>query len=198
MAERARFSWLYGMLLLAGAVLLGQGSYLQGKAWLAHWLIERSWQRGVAEGGEMRPWPWADTHVIARLRVAELGVERFVLAGASGRNLAFGPAHVSASAALSEAGSKVIAGHNDTHFAFLAELRPGMDIELALLSGEVLHYRVTSRTVVSENDTAQAAEPGLYLVTCYPFDALTTGTSLRLLFGAEAASSSSSSTTSSA
>jgi hypothetical protein len=50
-------------------------------------------------GGEtVKPWPWADTWPIARLSAPRHGVDLFVLAGATGRTLAFGPGHVDGTA----------------------------------------------------------------------------------------------------
>ena len=35
------------ILLIVGLALLGHGSYMQGKAWLAQYLIEQAWQQAL-------------------------------------------------------------------------------------------------------------------------------------------------------
>jgi sortase A len=75
-----------------GAIHLGQGGYIYLKAQLAQLLIERAWQRALAGEAAPKPWPWADTWPVARLEAPAQGVSLFVLAGSSGRTLAFAPA----------------------------------------------------------------------------------------------------------
>ena len=106
-------------LLCFGFWQLGQGAYIPAKAWLALELMQRAWVR--AGNGESRatPWPWADTWPVARLTARSGAVDLIVLAGDSGRTLAFGPGHVSASAMPGDVGNAVIGGHRDTHFQFL-------------------------------------------------------------------------------
>ncbi len=77
---------------------LGSGAWLQGKAWLAQLLIARAWAEAGDAGAAPPPWPWADTRPVARLLVPELGIDQIVLAGASGRTLAFGPGHLDGTA----------------------------------------------------------------------------------------------------
>ncbi len=45
-------------------------------------------------GAPVKPWPWADTHPVARLIAPAQDADVLVLAGASGRTLAFGPGHL--------------------------------------------------------------------------------------------------------
>ena len=156
---------------------------IQAKAWFAPVLIERAWQQGLAAGGEsVKPWPWADTWPVAKLRVPSRGLELLVLHGDSGNALAFGPGHTLASAPLGSEGLAVVGGHRDTHFAFLRDIAPGARMELQLPSGEWRHYRVESARVVDadrETLTPIADAETLMLVTCYPFDALDAGGPLR-------------------
>jgi sortase A len=130
----------------------------------------------------VRPWPWADTWPVARLKLPGAGEPLTVLAGASGRNLAFGPALLDGSAAPGAPGVTVIAGHRDTHFNALAGLAQGDRIELERADGTLLSYEVAAIDVIdSEREMLRldAPEPALALVTCYPFDALASGGPLR-------------------
>ena len=65
----------------------------------------------------------------------------------------------------------MIAGHRDTHFRILKDIRQGDDILLQTKSGEYL-YRVRSVRIVSPNyrePLQETREPELNLITCYPF-----------------------------
>ena len=109
-------------------------------------------------------------------------MDLLVLAGDSGNVLAFGPGLALASARPGAAGTAVIAGHRDTHFSFLEELVDGDFLQLQLPDGSVRRYQVRGGRVVDaaqETISMQGIEEALLLVTCYPFDALWAGGSLR-------------------
>jgi sortase A len=178
------------ILLLAGLQQLGSAGYIKAKAELAQGLIQMAWQKSLASGGEpVKPWPWADTWPVARLKVAAVGVDLYVLAGATGNALAFGPGYETASARPGSPGLSLIGGHRDTHFAFLPRLQAGTAFELHLASGERLNYRVSGNYIA---DIRRDRPPGgsgdfneLLLVTCYPFDSLRTGGPLRYVISAQ-------------
>ena len=144
--------------------------------------MQRAWMR--TSSGEMRstPWPWADTWPVARLTAKAGEVDLIVLAGGSGRTLAFGPGHLSASVLPGEVGNTVIAGHRDTHFRFLKDIQAGELLELESTEGLKHLYRVVALDIVDSRrgslllDTEAAM---LSLVTCYPFEALEAGGPLR-------------------
>lgn len=166
---------------------LGGAGLIKGKAWLAQRLLDRAWAATLAGEHGVKPWPWADTWPVARLRVPTLDVDLFVLAGASNRNLAFGPAALEGTADLNHS---IVSGHRDTHFAFLRHLGDGSHFRLQDRTGDWQHYVVRGRSII---DVRQAviARPGrgrrlLTLVTCYPFDTITPGGPLRLAVTAEA------------
>lgn len=184
-----RARWL---LVAAGLGLVlwqwGQAGWIAGKAVAAQWLLERAW--AVSEtGGAEPPWPWADFTPAARLQVPALGIDQIVLGDASGRTLAFGPGHLPASARPGRPGTTVLAGHRDTHFAFLERLRPGMAVTLTTPDGGAVNYRVVATRVMdTRTERVSLAHPNrLVLSTCWPFDALASGGPLRYLVIAEAA-----------
>jgi sortase A len=173
---------LVACLLCLGFWQLGQGAYIPAKAWLAQELMQRAWTR--TGSGEVRatPWPWADTWPVARITARSGEVDLIVLAGASGRTLAFGPGHMSVSAMPGEAGNAVIAGHRDTHFQFLKDVQLGELLKVESSKGMRHLYKVVGVDIVDSRkgslllDTETAM---LSLVTCYPFDARETGGPLR-------------------
>ncbi|AVT49852.1 class GN sortase [Shewanella baltica] len=182
-------------LFLIGATLLGKGLYMQAKAHFAQYLIEQAWTKTLADGQSHKPWSWADTYPVAKLSIyreqaansdieAELNDSLYVLAGASGRNLAFGPSLVLSSAPAGQKGNTVIAGHRDTHFAILNGMAVGRRLSLQTLKGNNIIYEVVATQVVNETETqfmAPSDDNRLTLITCYPFDALQGGAELRFV-----------------
>ncbi len=181
-------SWLVARLLCLGFWQLGQGAYIPAKAWMAQELMQRAWERSTNGAEEATPWPWADTWPVARLSARSGEVELIVLAGGSGRTLAFGPGHLSASSLPGEMGNTVIAGHRDTHFSFLRHLEIGESLVLETVSGTKHLYKVIGIDVVDSRrgslqlDTDEAF---LSLVTCYPFEARDPGGPLRYVVTAK-------------
>lgn len=184
---RTRRRWrrlLVAALVALAAALLAAGFWLPAKAELAQHLLNRAWVDTAASGGAVtaHPWPWADTWPVARLMLPGAQEPLTVLAGASGRNLAFAPALMDGSAMPGAHGVSVIAGHRDTHFRVLRNVAIGDELTLERADGTVLVYDVTALDVV---DSARAElrldadESYIALVTCWPFDAVTVGGSWR-------------------
>lgn len=175
---RAKSHWrVAAVTLVTAAFFLLHSMWIPAKAELAQWLLERSWDEVLAGATDARPWPWADTQPVAVLEAPGHGVRQLVLAGESGRNLAFGPTlHGDYSYR-----DLVISGHRDTHFAFLSKLRHGDRLSLETPSG-LREYEVAFTEIVDTDRHALVLEPGvdrLSLVTCYPFDSITPGGPLR-------------------
>jgi len=175
-------------LLCLGFWQLGQGAYIPAKAWVAQELMQRAWRR--AEDGDSRPapWPWADTWPLAKLSAKGGDIELIVLAGGSGRTLAFGPGHLSASSLPGADGNSVIAGHRDTHFQFLQLLNVGESLLFEMPDGRHHLYRITSLDVVDSRKGSIVLDtdnPMLSLVTCYPFNTARPGGPMRYVVSAE-------------
>jgi sortase A len=176
-------------LLGFAALHLGQGVWIYAKARLAQHLLQRAWARTLAGDVAVKPWPWADTWPVARLRVPAHGVDLIVLDGVSGRTLAFGPGHVPGSAMPGRAGVAVVSGHRDTHFRFLRHVRAGDEIAVETPGRGRARFRVRETAVVDSRTAVLAGADdaaGMVLVTCYPFDAVRPGGPLRYLVLAEA------------
>jgi len=174
--------------LLFASWQAGAALYIPAKGWLAQLLLERAWSSASALASASKPWPWADTAPVARLRAPAQGIDLIVLAGVSGRTLAFGPGLADGTAQPGVQGASVIVGHRDTHFAFLRELRIGDEIDLERPEGPRERFVVQSAEVVdSRSSRLNVSEEGraLVLVTCYPFDAVMPGGPLRYVVTAE-------------
>ena len=182
-----RLTTLAALALLAfGGWQLAAGGYIHAKAAVAQYLLSHAWARVRAGEAGAKPWPWADTSPVAQLRSERLDADLLVLAGGSGRTLAFGPGMLDGGAPPGGAGMTVILGHRDTHFRFLRDLLPDDAISVTGRDGREYEYRVRQRQVVHMDRGELAMDvPGLALVTCYPFDAVVPGGPLRYVVLAE-------------
>ena len=168
---------------------LAIAGWIQGKAVVAQQLLNHSWDKTVNETNNdtnpaiYKPWPWADTWPVAKLLVPQHNIEQIILAGDSGNSLAFGPGYSFASATPNSAGTTVISAHRDTHFQFLKKLKINEMIFLQT-TDKTIPYQVYDMQIVnSETFKLQPVSDRqtLVLVTCYPFDSLANGGSLRYL-----------------
>ncbi|WP_373009597.1 class GN sortase [Hyphomonas sp.] len=163
-------------LLIAGLLLFGNGANMRAKASLSQVLLAQSWERTLTGDTDARPWPWADITPAARLELPRLHAAAIVLNGTSGQALAFGPGLMHGSAAPGQPGLTLLAGHRDSHFAFLQQARPGDAVTLTGPDGVAHTYRLTETRIVDAD--ASTLTPGgngpatLALTTCYPFGAL--------------------------
>lgn len=190
-ARRAHGTALAALLALGTASLVA-GFWLPLKAALAEELLNRAWSAARQSGGHVKPWPWADTWPVARLSLppaARTG-PLIVLAGATGRGLAFAPGLLDGSAQPGEPGVAVIAAHRDTHFRALARLALGDRFEIERADGARFAYDVTSIDVLDAKSGSLRLDEDasvVALVTCYPFDALVPGGTLRYVVTGELA-----------
>lgn len=165
------------LLLLGGLALTGRAAYLHAKADLASVLIHRVWEANAKRGESRPPWPWADTHPIARLQIPRLDYDEIVLEGATPRSLNFGPARLLSGAAPGEPGNLVVAGHRTSWFKPLAGVAVGDAVELSWFDARTRHLRQRSYVVktidVVQPDDVRLLMPtsddALTLITCYPF-----------------------------
>jgi sortase A len=175
-----RRHWILAAVSFIAAIFLFDALWIPVKAELAQHLLERSWLRTLAGESDAKPWPWADTRAVAILEVPRLGLREIVLEGSSGRNLAFGPTLVNTSQ-LDESADRILSGHRDTHFSFLKELRTG-DLLRLHTTTQTQDYRVSWLEAVDSRQQQLVIDNNierLTLLTCYPFDATTTGGPLR-------------------
>ncbi|GGI84258.1 class GN sortase [Shewanella gelidii] len=128
-------------------------------------------------------------HIGLSLReAAETEAPLYVLAGASGRNLAFGPALVMSGAMPNQSGNAIIAGHRDTHFSILKGVQLGHYIRLTDVTGGHQYYRVVYTQIVHQDQNSVMAptkDNRLTLITCYPFEEVQGEAELRFIVTAE-------------
>ncbi len=123
------------------------------------------------DAGEPQHRPLRPGDLVARVAIPRIGMDVFVFEGTRPEDLARGPGRLSATSRPGANGNCVIAGHRDTHFRGLREVRAG-DIVEVRASGAVFRYRVSATHIVDpeENSFLRATRGAkLTLVTCYPF-----------------------------
>ncbi|HEV8615403.1 MAG TPA: class GN sortase [Methylomirabilota bacterium] len=180
--RREALGVLVVVLAAVGLWQVGHGAWIHAKAGLAQCLLHRAWARTLTGERDVKPWPWADTWPVGRLRAPGHGVDLIVLADVSGRTLAFGPGHVPGSAVPGAAGTAVITGHRDTHFRFLERVRPGDELVVEMPGRRPARFLVHETAVLDARSAViRTAEDSaaLVLLTCYPFGALRPGGPLR-------------------
>ncbi len=180
-----KLTFVFVILAAAAGWQLGLAGWIHTKAMTAQILLDRTWQQTLRDHEHNKPWPWADTWPVAELMVPAMNITRIVLAGDSGATLAFGPGHSFASAMPEQHGTVMISGHRDTHFRFLQHINTGD--RLILKTKDAIHYYTVSRTAIvdSRSHSVDSSNDELILVTCYPFNAVTSGGSERYLVYAQ-------------
>ncbi len=175
-----RRHWFLAAVILTAATFLIDALWIPAKAELAQYLLETAWLRTLEGEPDAKPWPWADTRAVAILEVPRLGLREIVLEGSSGRNLAFGPTLVNTTP-LDETKDRILSGHRDTHFSFLNKLQTGDLLRLRTVTG-IREYRVNWLEAVDSRQQQLVIDDNierLTLLTCFPFDAPTTGGPMR-------------------
>jgi sortase A len=109
--------------------------------------------------------------VIGRLEIPRLNLSVMVREGADEGTLSRAVGHIPGTALPGKIGNVGLAGHRDTFFRALRNIREDDAIEFETVHG-AYRYVVTSTKIVTPRDVSVLAASGgenLTLVTCYPF-----------------------------
>jgi sortase A len=118
--------------------------------------------------------PLSPTALIGRLSVPRLNLSAMVSEGIDQNTLQLAIGHIPATALPGQAGNVGVAGHRDTFFRGLKDLKTKDEIQFSTLSGD-FKYEVESLIIVEPENVgvlAPSSENVLTLVTCYPFSYL--------------------------
>jgi sortase A len=108
---------------------------------------------------------------LGRIQISAIGLEAMIMEGTDAKTLRRAVGHVSGTPLPGQRGNVAIAGHRDTFFRALRNIRKDDEITLTTSAGSY-RYRVDSIKVVQPDDTAvldSSDSAILTLVTCYPF-----------------------------
>jgi sortase A len=177
--------WSQRALFAGGVLLLGYCGFALADAWLfqrrASMDLDRLLRdRRAASEAAAQPVsaasPKGETalapdSLIGRIEIPRLLLSVVVVEGVGKTNLRRAVGHIPGTALPGEPGNVGLAGHRDTFFRPLKDLKIKDEIQLSTLKG-VFKYQVVWLRVVEPSDVAVLAPSGedeLTLVTCYPF-----------------------------
>jgi sortase A len=172
--------WLERLLLAVGIACVGYYGYVSAETMLYQAYENRELDAILASRVPRAPEPavanptlraTARGETVGRIEIPRLGVSAIIKAGTDARTLQLAVGHISGTALPGESGNIGLAGHRDTFFRRLRDIRTEDEIRVTT-PNRVYSYRVERTNVVEPGDvwvldpTAYAA---LTLVTCYPF-----------------------------
>jgi sortase A len=169
--------WASRAWLVAGVLALGYAAYvvIDARLYQARELTRFEQERQTAIGAPApaitAPAPPADGTTIGRLEIPRLALSVAVAQGQSEPILRRAVGHLPGTAWPGSEGNVVLAGHRDTFFRPLQDIRDGDQIVLKTREGDFA-YVVESRSVVKPTDVWVLEPRGgrtLTLVTCFPF-----------------------------
>jgi sortase A len=176
---RARVKHVLSFLLLAcGSYFLYLGARDLFDSRAGQYRAAREFEHPISDSSQIRsinpPPPLSPVQrgeTVAKLTIPRLNAELYVVEGDGAGELRRGPGHLIGTAMPGGDGNCVIAGHRDTHFRVLKDVRAGDDIVLQTDRGQFL-YRVRRTEVVTPDNTSAlrpTSSAELNLITCYPF-----------------------------
>jgi LPXTG-site transpeptidase (sortase) family protein len=168
--------WTRGLLFITGILALSCVGFTLLDARLYQASAKRSLETEIkVESGHhksrLQP-AFKKGDVLGRMDIPRLGMSIAILQGTSSRTLRLGAGHIEGTPLPGEAGNTGIAGHRDTFFRSLKDIRRNDEIQLQTPTG-LFRYEVDWIKVVEPGDAAvlepSTVESTLTLVTCYPF-----------------------------
>ena len=109
--------------------------------------------------------------VLGRIEIPRIGVSVAVLQGTTSQTLRLGVGHIEGTALPGQPGNIGIAGHRDTYFRGLKDIRRNDEILLQTATG-IDRYEVDWLQITAPSDGAilsSSTGSALTLVTCFPF-----------------------------
>ena len=168
----ALLRWSRNILLTAAAGLLGYCAFVLADTWMYQRQASQLFDRAHLQVAAI-PSPGTDSTngLLGRMEIPRLGVSVIVAEGTAEATLRRAGGHIPGTSFPGQRGNVGIAGHRDTLFRPLRNIRQNDVITLTTLAGEY-RYRVTATEIVSPTDLTVLQSDGheiLTLVTCYPF-----------------------------
>ena len=164
--------WSRAVLFAGGAGMLGYCGWVLADTWIFQTQASREFDRmHLAPGPPPGPGVEAMGGLVGRMVIPRLGVSMIVAEGTAEVTLRRAAGHIRGTALPGRPGNIGIAGHRDTLFRPLRNIRADDLIMLTTLQGEY-RYRVVSTKIVSPSDVDVLSSDGreiLTLVTCHPF-----------------------------
>jgi len=163
----------YYLSLASGMAVLTYAGYVfvDARNYQAREQIAFEESRGKNLGQSEGPHSVIEGEVLGEMEVVRLGLKAIVVQGDSSEILERAVGHLPGTALPGESGNVALAGHRDTFFRPLRNIRSGDAITFKTLDGE-FRYQVESAAVVPPSDVSVLKSLGgrtLTLITCFPF-----------------------------
>lgn len=178
---RGILKWTSRSLLACAILLLGYCGLALWDAWAfqsrANQELDRQLMtrrvaiQGPRQSGTSAPPLAAPDGLIGRLEIPRLLLSVAVVEGVGQTELRRAVGHIPGTALPGEGGNVGLAGHRDTFFRPLKNLRLKDEIRISTIHGD-FKYEVESLEIVSPDNVgvlARSRENVLTMVTCYPF-----------------------------
>jgi sortase A len=113
----------------------------------------------------------ASGELLGRIEIPRLNVSATIVEGDDSDNLRHAVGHIPGTALPWESGNIGLAGHRDSFFRKIGELRDGDQIVLTTIHG-TFEFRASQFAIVKPDGVdvlSSVQQPALTLVTCYPF-----------------------------
>jgi sortase A len=169
---RQLLRWSQAALLAAAAGMLGYCAFVLADTWIYQRQASRTFdQLHLQPAPPPGPGAAAMDGLVGRMEIPRLGISVIVAEGTAEATLRRAGGHIRGTGLPGRSGNVGIAGHRDTLFRPLRNIRQDDVIMLTTLQGEY-RYRVVSTKIVSPSDVEVLSSDGheiLTLVTCHPF-----------------------------
>jgi sortase A len=166
---------LQHVFFICGALALGYSAFVLISARLYQKKAAKQFEQHVYVNTPVEPSPSvarpADGAPLARFEIPRLNMDMVVIEGDTDADLRRAIGHIPGTALPGNTGNVGIAGHRDTFFRPLRNVRAG-DVITLKTTGVTYRYKVESTEVVmpDRSDVLNPTpEPHLTLVTCFPF-----------------------------
>ena len=179
---------LSAILAIAGLIFLFLAFKIEIKARVAQYLLNNAWNKTIETGDEYEPWPGFDGYPILKLKIPKFKLQQIVLSNTSGQSLAFGPSFHPETYLPKENKITAISSHRDSHGYYIRDLKINDFVILEDEEDNKFTYKVKNFKIVNVEDKDlqfNKKNSQLLLITCYPFDAVISGTNLRYIVFSE-------------
>ena len=186
MKRKLSISLLALLLLAGGGYFSFQAIKIEVKAKVAQVLLDYTWNKSLKENKSYKPWSSFDGSPILKLEIPRYNISQIVLEGTSSQALAFGPALHQETYLPSSNKITAISSHRDSHGEYIKNLEIGDILKLQDLDNNWHTYKIEEFLIVNvQKDLIMNKINRLLLITCYPFDAILSGTPLRYIVSAK-------------
>ena len=178
------FVILSAILAIAGLIFLFLAFKIEIKAKVAQYLLNNAWDKTIETGDEYEPWPGFDGYPVLKLSIPKFNLQQIVLSNTSGQSLAFGPSFHPETYLPKENKITAISSHRDSHGYYIRDLKINDFVILEDKEDKRFTYKVKNFKIVNVEDKDlqfNKMSNELILITCYPFDAIISGTNLRYI-----------------